>query len=111
MRKIAIWERQGNCLAKIHLPNGPPLAPLGDWGMSPNGHNPRSVGGDAPKTLYRSLFALVLETLRFSKMSRGKRGVANICLRSEISYRESRKKKDAERSIYCMRSYIRMGHK
>ena len=46
-----------------------PLAPLSDYGKYLNGSKPRIVGENAPKTFYRSLFALVLETLRFEKMS------------------------------------------
>ena len=47
-----------------------PLAHLGDCEMSPNGSNPRRVGGNAPKKFYQSVFALALSTLRFKKISR-----------------------------------------
>ena len=42
-----------------------PLAPLGDFGMSPNGPNTRNVGENVHKALYQSLLAAVLATLRF----------------------------------------------
>ena len=47
------------------------MAPLEDFGKYPNRPKPRIVGENAPGTFYQSLFALVLATLRFKRMSRG----------------------------------------
>ena len=66
VRPTGKWPRGDTVLKGSGL-----LAPLGDFGKYPNGPNPRNVGENAPKTFYRSLFALVLATLRFKKMARG----------------------------------------
>ena len=58
-----------SCEDKV-LKESPRRPPLNDFERSPNGSNPRIVGENAPKTPYRSLYALVLATLRFKKMSR-----------------------------------------
>ena len=62
----------GGCSFEDTMAKGSfPLAPLEGWGRSHSGSNPRSVGEDAPKTFYGSLFALALVTLRFKRMSWG----------------------------------------
>ena len=66
VRTIGKWSCEDTVLkGSVHL------APLGDFGKSANGSNPRIVGRNAPKTFPRSLVALVLATLRFKKMSWG----------------------------------------
>ena len=48
-----------------------PHGPLDDFSEFPQGPNPLVATEAAPKSFYLSLFALVLPTLRFEKMSWG----------------------------------------
>ena len=62
---------QWSCEDKV-LKGHSPLSPLDEWGMgSEDGPNAGNFAGGVRKTFYQSLFALVLSTLMFGKMSRG----------------------------------------
>ena len=78
-----------------------PLTPLDDLGMYPNGSKPRVSRGTFPGTVYNSLFALVLTTLRFKEMSRGNLQGRDALLATEFIESELGKRA-FEPPTYCL---------